>query len=258
MVAIVLGQFMVELETTKSATILVVNNEPQIQRVMRAALSVQGYNTFEARDGRRALEVFWSESPDLVLLDLDLPVIDAFEVCREIRCASKVPIIVLSVCSAEKDKVRALDAGADDYVVKPFGIQEILARIRSSLRRSSNDGNHAAVSSKDLSIDFERRSVTVRGKQIHLTPKEFDVLRELIVNHGKPVSYQRLLHSVWGPDHGDEIESLRVVVTQLRKKIERDPSRPTYIQTEPHVGYRFVLPTDVVAVNAQTCSRQYD
>jgi two-component system, OmpR family, KDP operon response regulator KdpE len=235
---------MVELGTTKSATILVVNDEPQIQRVMRAALSVQGYNIFEARDGQRALEVFWSETPDLVLLDLDLPVIDGFEVCREIRCASKVPIIVLSVCGAEKDKIQALDAGADDYVVKPFGIQELLARIPSSLRRSSNNGNETGVSSNDLSVDFEGRIVTVRGRQIHLTPKEFALLRVLIVSDSKLIPYQRLLYSVWGPDHGDDIECLRVVITQLRKKIEPDPSQPTYIQTEPYVGYRFVLPTD--------------
>jgi two-component system KDP operon response regulator KdpE len=235
---------MVETSASNPAAILVVDDEPQIHRVMRAALCVQGYAVLEASDGQQALAAFWSEDPDLVQLDVNMPIIDGFEVCRRIRCASRVPIIVLTVRSSEADKVQALEAGADDYVVKRFGIQEILARIRSILRRSSNKGDEAIVSSKDLSIDLDKRVVTVRGEQIHLTPKEFELIRELVVNHGRAVSYQRLLQSVWGPEHGDDVECLRVVVAQLRRKIELDPAQPKYIHTEHWVGYRFVLLAD--------------
>lgn len=235
---------MVETSASNPATILVVDNEPQIRRVLRAALCAQGYAVLEASDGQQAVATFWSEDPDLVLLDVNMSVINGFEVCRQIRCASGVPIIVLTVRGSEADKVQAFDAGADDYVVKPFGIQEILARIRSILRRSSNNCEEAIVSSKALSIDFDKRIFTVRGKQIHLTPKEFELLRELVVNCGRPVSYLRLLRSVWGPEHGDDIESLREVIAQLRKKIELDSAHPKYIRTEFLFGYRFVLPAD--------------
>lgn len=230
--------------TTKAATILVVDDEPRIRRAIRGALSVQGYDILEACDGEQALKVFWSKSSDLVLLDVNMPVIDGFEVCRQIRCASRVPIIMLTVRSSESDKVRALDSGADDYVVKPFGIEEILARIRSALRRLSKDANEPVICFNDLIIDFEMRAITVRGKLVHLTPKEFEVLRELVVNGGKPVSHQHLLQFVWGPGHDDDIDSLRVIVNRLREKIELDPGQPKYIQTEPFVGYRFTLPAD--------------
>lgn len=235
---------MVETGATKTATILVVDDEPRIRRAMRGALLAQGYDVVEACDGEQALTVFWNESPDLVLLDVNMPVVDGFEVCRQIRCASRVPIIILTVRSSEADKVQALDSGADDYVVKPFGIEEMLARIRSALRRSSKDATEAVICSEDLIIDFERRVITVRGRLIHLTPKEFEVLRELVVNAGKPVSYRHLLHFVWGPGHDGDIESLRVIVNRLRGKIELDPARPKYIQTESFIGYRFALPPD--------------
>lgn len=225
-------------------TILVVDDEPQIRRVMRATLTTQGYSIVEARDGQEALEKLRSEKPDLVLLDMNMPVMDGLQACREIRAGSGVPIIMLTVRSAEKDKVRALDAGADDYVVKPFGIQELLARIRAALRRSAQGEVQAAFSSKDLSIDFEKRLVMVRGKPVHLTPKEFELLRELVANCDRPISHRRLLQAVWGPEYGDETEYLRVVVNQLRKKIEADPAKPKYILTEPWVGYRFILPKD--------------
>ena len=225
-----------------SATILVVDDEPQIRRVMRTTLSAYGYSVVEACDGQEALEKLRSARPDLVVLDMNMPVMDGLEACREIRAGSSVPIIMLTVRSAEKDKVRALDAGADDYVVKPFGIQELLARIRAALRRASQDDTSAIVSSKELSIDLGKRLITVQGKPVHLTPKEFELLRELVRNQGKPISHRRLLQAVWGPDYGEETEYLRVVVNQLRKKIESDPARPQYIQTEPWVGYRFVLP----------------
>ncbi|HXN23104.1 MAG TPA: response regulator transcription factor [Candidatus Dormibacteraeota bacterium] len=228
----------------KSATILVVDDDPQIRRVMRATLTAQGYTIVEARDGQEALEKLRSERPDLVLLDMNMPVMDGLEACREIRRDSEVPVIMLTVRSAEKDKVRALDAGADDYVVKPFGIQELLARVRAVLRRTSNEKNQTVLTSKDLSIDFEKRTVLVRGRLVHLTPKEFEVLKELVTSAGKPLSHRRLLQAVWGPDYGDETESLRVVINQLRKKIEINPAKPNYIQTEPWVGYRFNAPAD--------------
>lgn len=226
------------------ATILVVDDEPQIRRVLRATLSAQGYSIVEAHNGSEALERFRTAKPDLVLLDMNMPVLDGLETCRELRSGSDVPIIMLTVRSAEKDKVRALDAGADDYVVKPFGIQELLARIRAALRRAAQDEATFAVSSKEFSIDLAKRLVLVRGKPLHLTPKEFDLLRELVLHHGKPISHRRLLQAVWGPDYGEETEYLRVVVNQLRKKLESQPTKPKFIRTEPWIGYRFVLPKD--------------
>jgi two-component system KDP operon response regulator KdpE len=228
----------------KSATILVVDDEPQIRRVMRATLTAQGYSIVEARDGQEALEKLRSERPDLVLLDMNMPVMDGLEACREIRRDSEVPVIMLTVRSAERDKVRALDAGADDYVVKPFGIQELLARVRAVLRRISREKNQNVLTSKEFSFDFEKRTMVVRGEMVHLTPKEFEVLRELVASDGRPISHRRLLQAVWGPDYGDETESLRVVINQLRKKIEVNPAQPKYIQTEPWVGYRFNVPVD--------------
>jgi two-component system KDP operon response regulator KdpE len=148
------------------------------------------------------------------------------------------------VRAAEKDKVRALDAGADDYVVKPFGIEELLARIRAALRRLPGEAAETSVVSKELHLDFDSRTILVQGRPVHLTPKEFELLRELVTNAGKPVSHRRLLQAVWGPDYGEETESLRVMVNQLRKKIEADPAKPKFIRTEPWIGYRFVLPED--------------
>jgi two-component system KDP operon response regulator KdpE len=227
----------------KSATILIVDDEPQIRRVLRATLSAEGYTIVEARDGQEALEKLRGERPDLVLLDVNMPIMDGLEACREIRATSRVPVIMLTVRGAEKDKVRALDAGADDYVVKPFGIQELLARIRVALRHSPADAA-AVVCSKELNLDFAKRVITVRGKPVHLTPKEFDLLREMVAHHDTPISHRRLLQAVWGPDYGDETEYLRVVINQLRKKIEANPAKPKYILTEPWVGYRMVLPSD--------------
>ncbi len=231
----------------KSATILVVDDEPQIRRTMRTTLSEHGYSIVEARTGEEALGKFSAERPDLVLLDMNMPGMDGLETCREIRSGSDVPIIMLTVRNAERDKVRALDAGADDYVVKPFGIQELLARIRAALRRSSANLSAVVVTSKELNIDFEKRLIEVRGRPIHLAPKEFNLLGVLVRNHGKPVSHRRLLQAVWGPEYGNETEYLRVTINQLRKKIEPDPAKPQYILTEPWIGYRFVLPEDAQA-----------
>jgi two-component system, OmpR family, KDP operon response regulator KdpE len=228
-----------------SAKVLVVDDAPQIRRVLRTTLAAEGYTIFEARNGEQALEVFRSSLPDLVLLDANMPGMDGLETCREIRRNSTVPIVMLTVRNAERDKVLALDAGADDYVVKPFGMQELLARVRAALRRTSFLDKTPAIASKELTIDFEARRVTVRGLDVHLTPKEFDLLRQLVASQGKPLSHRRLLQAVWGPDYGDEPEYLRVTVNQLRKKIEPDPAHPKFILTEPWVGYRFQLPQDL-------------
>jgi len=222
-----------------SARILVVDDAPQVRRVMRTSLSAEGYTVTEARDGQGALEAFRAEPPDIILLDVNMPGMDGLEACREIRRTSDVPIIMLTVRNAERDKVLALDAGADDYVTKPFGMQELLARIRAALRRTLPLDKLPAFVSKDLSIDFEARRVTARGEEVHLTPKEFELLRQLVANQGKPITHRRLLQAVWGPDHGDETDYLRVAINQLRKKIEADPANPRFIRTEPWVGYRF-------------------
>ena len=220
-------------------SILVVDDEPQIRRVLRSTLSTRGYAITEAKTGEEALESLRKERPDLILLDVNMPGMGGIETCREIRRGSDAPIIMLTVRNAERDKVAALDAGADDYVVKPFGIEELLARIRAALRRYAPADALPAFVSKDLTIDFTTRQVMVRGQNVHLTPKEYDVMKHLVANQGKPLTHRRLLQAVWGPDYGEETESLRVVINQLRKKIEVDPARPKYILTEPWVGYRF-------------------
>lgn len=225
-----------------AASILVADDEPQIRRVLRSTLSSQGYVILEAKTGEEAIEVARKERPDLVLLDVNMPGIGGLEACREMRRMSEAPIIMLTVRNAERDKVLALDAGADDYVVKPFGIEELLARIRAALRRYAPADALPPFISKELKLDFESRQLTVRGKPVHLTPKEFEVVKHLIANQGKPLTHRRILQSVWGPDYGEETENLRVVINQLRKKIESDPAHPKYIVTEPWVGYRFQPP----------------
>ena len=236
-----------------AANILVVDDEPQIRRVLRSTLTTQGYVITEAKTGEEALEALRKERPDLVLLDMNMPGMGGIETCREIRGASDAPIIMLTVRNAERDKVAALDAGADDYVVKPFGIEELLARIRAALRRYAPGDALPPFVSKDLKIDFEARQVTVGDRHVHLTPKEYDVLKHLVANQGKPLTHRRLLQAVWGPDYGEETESLRVVINQLRKKLEADPARPKYIVTELWVGYRFQPPR---VSNAKFSSRK--
>jgi two-component system, OmpR family, KDP operon response regulator KdpE len=225
-----------------TANILVVDDEPQIRRVLRSTLSFRGYTISEATSGEEAVEMVGKLKPDLILLDVNLPGISGVEACRGIRRSSDAPIIMLTVRNAERDKVLALDAGADDYVTKPFSIEELLARIRASLRRHPSAESLPAFVSKELTVDFEGRRVTVSGEEVHLAPKEFEVLRHLIANQGKPVSHRRLLQIVWGPEYGEETENLRVVINQLRKKIEKDSSQPKFILTEPWVGYRFQPP----------------
>lgn len=224
------------------SVILVVDDEPQIRRVMRTTLSSHGYTVLEAKDGPEALEQVRSGRPDLILLDVNLPGPSGLEICREVRASSDAPIIMLTVRNTERDKVQALDAGADDYVVKPFGVEELLARIRASLRRANPVESLPPFQSRELSIDFEKRVVTVKSKPVRLTPKEFELLRYLVANLGKSVPHRRLLQAVWGPDYGEETEYLRVFINQLRKKVEPDPRRPRFLHTEPWVGYRFDPP----------------
>ena len=227
-----------------TATILVVDDEPQLRRAMKATLTDLGYSVIEAKTGEEALEFLRGESPDLILLDLNMPGIGGLETCRAIRETSETPIIVLSVRNTERDKVQVLDAGADDYVTKPFGIQELLARIRAAMRRTpaSGDSMERKVVSGELELDFSARRATLNGHAVRLTPKEFDLLKFLVDHANKPIPHRKLLQTVWGPDYGDEVEYLRVVVNQLRKKIEPVPSKPRYLLTEPWVGYRFALP----------------
>jgi two-component system KDP operon response regulator KdpE len=221
--------------------VLVVDDEPQIRRVLRVILAGQNYEVLEARSGESALDRFREFLPDLVLLDLNMPGMSGLETCRAIRETSEVPIIVLTVRQEEEEKVDALDAGADDYVTKPFGKKELLARIRAALRRSplsSATGPRTFVSG-DLEIDFEARKIRSGKNPVRLTPKEFDLLRYLVSHAGKPVPHRELLQAVWGPDYGDQTDYLRVFITHLRKKIEPNPAKPRYILTEPWIGYRF-------------------
>jgi two-component system KDP operon response regulator KdpE len=234
------------------STILIVDDEPQIRRVMLTTLASHGYSVMEAASGEEALEKIRIERPDLIILDVNMPGMSGLETCAEIRTSSDVPIIMLTIRNSERDKVQALDAGADDYVVKPFGVQELMARIRAALRRSGPGDATPAFSSGDLKIDFEKRTVTVKNHPIRLTPKEFELLRHLVANSGKALGHRRLLQAVWGPDYGEETEYLRVFINQLRKKIEPDPHKPRYIHTEPWVGYRFDPPGEnSIAVDSE-------
>lgn len=227
-----------------SARILVIDDEPQIRRVLRTTLTSQGYTVVEAKTGDEGLEMLRAERPDLILLDVNMPGRSGLETCREIRAGSDVPIIMLTVRNSENDKVMALDAGADDYVVKPFGSEELMARIRAALRRTAPVEALPPFVSADLKIDFEKRAVAVKGEAVRLTPKEFELLHHLVANQGKAQGHRRLLQAVWGPDYGEETEYLRVFINQLRKKIEPDPRHPRYIHTEPWIGYRFEPPAE--------------
>jgi two-component system KDP operon response regulator KdpE len=215
---------------------------------MKATLTDLGYSVMEAKSGEEALNSLRRDPADLILLDLNMPGIGGLETCRAIRETSDTPIIVLSVRNTERDKVQALDAGADDYVTKPFGIQELLARIRAAMRRTpaqADTGTRSFVSS-ELEIDFDTRRVTLNGNAVRLTPKEFDLLKFLVDHPNKPIPHRKLLQTVWGPDYGDEVEYLRVFINQLRKKIEPVPSKPKYLLTEPWVGYRFATPAETI------------
>jgi len=229
----------------KDQIILVVDDEAQIRRVLRATLSSHGYTIVEANNGEDAVQAVLQEHPDLILLDVNMPGMSGLEACSRIRLSFEGPIIMLTVRNSEQDKIFALDSGADDYVVKPFGMGELLARIRAALRRSGSEARRPRLELPELIIDLEKRLVEVRGQRIHLTPKEFDVLSFLVLHQGKSLTHKKLLQKVWGPDYGEDTEILRVVITQLRKKIEKDPVHPCYILTEPWVGYRFEIPSQV-------------
>jgi two-component system KDP operon response regulator KdpE len=226
-----------------SEPILVVDDSPQIRRALRTILISQGFVVIDARTGEEALDLIRKQRVELVLLDVNLPGMSGIETCKEIRRASRIPVIMLTVRNSERDKVQAFDAGADDYIVKPFGSEELTARVRATLRRAGSEGP-ANYASPGLQIDFERRNVSVKGHTVRLTPKEFELLRHLVANEGKTLTHRWLLQTVWGPDYGDEMESLRVLINQLRRKIEPDSSKPRYILTEPWVGYRFDSPKE--------------
>jgi two-component system, OmpR family, KDP operon response regulator KdpE len=225
--------------------ILIVDDDPQIRRVMKVTLTGQGYEVDDAKSGESAVETLRDRRFDLVLLDMNMPGMSGLEACRLIRENSEIGIIMLTVRDGEADKVGALDAGADDYVTKPFNPRELLARIRAALRRTpSTHGPSGRVKLGTVEIDFDTRQVTTRGGHVRLTPKEFELLRYLVAHANKVLTHRELLQSVWGPDYGDQVDYLRVVVNQLRKKIEAKPSSPEHLLTEPWVGYRLFLPTE--------------
>jgi two-component system KDP operon response regulator KdpE len=225
--------------------ILVVDDDPQIRRAMRTTLIARGYEVGDAGTGEEGLAQLRSGPYDLVLLDMNMPGMGGIEACHKIRSGSEIAIIMLTVSNTEKDKVDALDAGADDYVTKPFSMPELLARIRASLRRLPQLPDQKGLkqlSSRGVKLDLSSREVTVDGRTSRLTAKEFDVLSYLLQHPNKTLSHRELLQAVWGPDYGDELEYLRVFVNRLRKKIEPDPSKPKFLVTDAWAGYRFRLP----------------
>jgi two-component system KDP operon response regulator KdpE len=223
--------------------ILVVDDDPQIRRVMRVTLTGQGYEVDDAKTGDAALEKLRESRFDLVLLDMNMPGIGGIEACRAIRSQSEIAIVMLTVRDSDEDKVAALDAGADDYVTKPYNAPELLARIRAALRRTPwTQGPAGPMKLGSVEVDFDTRRVTSRGRQVRLTPKEFELLRYFVMHANKVLSHRELLQAVWGPDYGDQVDYLRVFVNQLRKKIEADPANPKMLLTEPWVGYRLQLP----------------
>ena len=223
-----------------AARILIVDDEPSILATMAPLLRGRGYEVATATTGHAAIEAVDRQPPQLVVLDLGLPDLDGIEVCRRLREGRAIPIIVLSARGAERDKVAALDAGADDYVTKPFGSEELLARVRAALRRAEGTGVVAgAIVRGDLSIDVDRRRVTRGTDEIRLTPKEFELLVFLAQHPGRVLTHRTILKTIWGANAVDQPEHLRVLVNALRRKIERDPGKPHYVLTEPWVGYRF-------------------
>jgi two-component system, OmpR family, KDP operon response regulator KdpE len=219
--------------------VLVVDDEPQILRALGINLRARGYDVDLAADGERALDVAARNHPDVVVLDLGLPGIDGVDVIRGLRGWSQVPIVVLSVRDAEGDKVAALDAGADDYVTKPFGMDELLARLRAALRRAAPAEEEALVETADFTIDLAAKKVRRDGEEVRLTPTEWHLVEVLVRNRGRLVAQRQLLREVWGPQYHDETNYLRVFMAQVRRKLEPDPSHPRYFITEPGMGYRF-------------------
>jgi two-component system, OmpR family, KDP operon response regulator KdpE len=226
-----------------TAKILVVDDEPQMRRALRTSLNAHGYEVVEAQSGEEAVRKLDAEVCDFILLDMNLPGRDGLATCRTIRAGSEVPIIIVSVRSSERDKVAVLKAGADDYVTKPFGVPELLARVEAVKRRKPVTNRPPEVLVLDgVRIDFETHRVTTPDGEEHLTPKELELLQFMVSHAGQVIPHRRLLQALWGADYGGEVEYLRVLVNQLRKKIERDPHHPKYLLTEPWVGYRFAPP----------------
>ena len=230
------------MSSDRAATVLVVDDEPQIVRALRINLTARGYKVITAHDGTAALKAVAETKPDVVVLDLGLPDLDGTEVIAGLRGWTTVPIIVLSARGDSADKVQALDAGADDYVTKPFGMDELLARLRAAVRRSSvggSDGAEAVVDTGSFTIDLAAKKVRRDGREVHLTKTEWGVLELLVRNRGRLVAQKQLLHEVWGPSYETESHYLRVYLAQLRRKLEPEPSRPRHLLTEPGMGYRF-------------------
>jgi two-component system KDP operon response regulator KdpE len=222
------------------ARILVVDDEQQVLRLLRTALTERGYDVTTAASGEEALAASARRTPDVIVLDLMMPGISGLDVCREVRARSAVPIIVLSARGEERDKVLALDLGADDYLTKPFGMEELLARIRVALRHGGDGARRSAVfESGDLRVDFDQRRVWRSREEVRLTPTEFDLLKFLVQHADKALTHGMILRAVWGPEYAGESQYLRVYIPQLRRKLEADPARPRFILTEPGVGYRF-------------------
>jgi two-component system KDP operon response regulator KdpE len=223
--------------------ILIVDDETQLRRSLRRSLEGHGYDVREAEDGTSALSAFETFKPDVLLLDLMLPDMSGVQVCRQLRGKYPTPIIVLSVIGDERTKVEALDEGADDYLTKPFGMNELVARIRVALRRGSSDRQQQGqIALADLLIDLERRLVTVGGKEVHLTPTEYSLLKYLATNAGRVLTHPMILRAVWGAEYTEDTHILRTYINQLRSKLGDDPSRPRFIRTDPGVGYRFLDP----------------
>lgn len=232
--------------TTKAKRILLAEDEMALRDFVSRNLRVRGFEVLEASNGLEAMAVWEREDPHLLILDIMMPRMDGLEVCRRVREYSAVPIIVLTALDAESDKVTALDLGADDYLTKPFGVEELLARVRAVLRRTQAEVVSPASGIKhfgDLEIDLEGHIVRLHGAEVRLSPTEFAFLKQLIINEGKVVTHRMLLHSIWGPEYGGEAEYLRVYINRLRHKLETDPANPRYLLTEPGVGYRFVAPS---------------
>lgn len=225
----------------KRPRVLVVDDEPETVKFVSANLRARGYDVLSAEDGRTALKTFGQSVVDLIILDIMMPGLDGFEVCQTIRQRSDVPIIMLSARGQERDIVRGLNLGADDYLTKPFGVGEMLARVRAVLRRTPQTGiaPRPPLVIQDLEIDFAARRVTVRGREVQLTPTEYDMLAHLAINAGRVLTHRTLLQAVWGPEYSDETEYLWAYIRRLRRKIEPNPSSPRYILTQPGVGYSF-------------------
>jgi len=223
--------------------VLVIDDEPQIRHALKIGLERNGYDVQLAGTGEEGLDKMAVEMPELVVLDLAMPGIDGYEVCKQVRAWSSVPIIVLSVRDREEDKIKALDCGADDYIGKPFGVGELLARIRAVLRRTKQPEKTLGTpifNEGDLEVDLDKRLVHKGGEQVHLTPKEYELLSLLLNNPNRVLTHRQLLTRVWGPEYAEDHHSLRVHIANLRNKIETDPARPTFIHTETRVGYRFI------------------